>query len=333
MFSKLKQKTQEEKSVASATAKKARELQITEENDPQTPETTESRDPPRDSHVTTDSGEEPLAPSEQTSSKPEQLGPTLASSDLASEKEPTTPHSDGSIATATDGNNTTPARLHQTPITTADTGQTPSDNSTTPFPTPSHLTFPSQHMEPTDPQTPPSSATPSSGMWGRWRKRVVDTATSFQSSPATTPGPTPSEESRKASSPALEPATPTSAPPEDIGDLHSQLESTPHSELVGLMLKQRQTTLRYKTRFHELMEAYKTLESEFQKSQVAAAETEKKLSRKLREMSEVQELNQLAKAQMEDTFRLTLEEKDEKINVVQTQVLLYCNIWAKKICR
>jgi isopropylmalate/homocitrate/citramalate synthase len=130
-------------------------------------------------------------------------------------------------------------------------------------------------------------------MWGRWRKRVVDTATSFQSSPATTPGPTPSEESRKASSPALEPATPTSAPPEDIGDLHSQLESTPHSELVGLMLKQRQTTLRYKTRFHELMEAYKTLESEFQKSQVAAAETEKKLSRKLREMSEVQELNQL----------------------------------------
>jgi hypothetical protein len=158
-------------------------------------------------------------------------------------------------------------------------------------------------------------------MWGRWRKRVVDTATSFQSSPATTPGPTPLE-SQKASSPALEPATPTSAPPEDIGDLNSQLESTPHAELVGLMLKQRQTTLRYKTRFHELMEAYKTLESECQKSQVAAVETEKKLSRKLREMSEVQELNQLAKVQMEETFSLTLEEKDEKINVVQTQVRL-----------
>jgi hypothetical protein len=88
------------------------------------------------------------------------------------------------------------------------------------------------------------------------------------------------------------------------------------------MLKQRQTTLRYKTRFHELMEAYKTLESECQKSQVAAVETEKKLSRKLREMSEVQELNQLAKVQMEETFSLTLEEKDEKINVVQTQVRL-----------
>ena len=43
----------------------------------------------------------------------------------------------------------------------------------------------------------------------------------------------------------------------------------------------------------QLMEAYKTLESECQKSQVAAVETEKKLSRKLREMSEVQELNQL----------------------------------------
>ena len=40
------------------------------------------------------------------------------------------------------------------------------------------------------------------------------------------------------------------------------------------------------------MEAYKTLESEYQKSQVAAAETEKKLTRKLREMGEVQELNQ-----------------------------------------
>ena len=56
----------------------------------------------------------------------------------------------------------------------------------------------------------------------------------------------------QASSPATEPATPTSAPPEEPSDLLSQLESTPHGELVGLMVKQRQTTLRYKTRFHEV---------------------------------------------------------------------------------
>ena len=42
----------------------------------------------------------------------------------------------------------------------------------------------------------------------------------------------------------------------------------------------------------QLMEAYKTLEVEYKSSQTEAAENEKKLTRKMREMSEVQELTQ-----------------------------------------
>lgn len=37
-------------------------------------------------------------------------------------------------------------------------------------------------------------------------------------------------------------------------------------------------------------------------------------------MREVQALDHQAKAHMEETFRLTLEEKDEKISVMQMQV-------------
>ena len=37
-------------------------------------------------------------------------------------------------------------------------------------------------------------------------------------------------------------------------------------------------------------------------------------------MREVQALDHQAKAHMEEAFRLTLEEKDEKINVMQMQV-------------
>ena len=68
------------------------------------------------------------------------------------------------------------------------------------------------------------------------------------------------------------------------------------------------------------MEAHRSLQKEHDSLKTSFTETEKKFQRKLSEMKEIQQLDQQAKAHMEESFRLSLEEKDEKINVMQMQV-------------
>lgn len=58
-----------------------------------------------------------------------------------------------------------------------------------------------------------------------------------------------------------------------------------------------------------------------------AADAEKQAKRKLEEMKEIQALDQGAKAHMEEAFRLGLEEKDEKISVMATQVQ---GVWSSR---
>ena len=75
------------------------------------------------------------------------------------------------------------------------------------------------------------------------------------------------------------------------------------------------------------MEAHRNLQKEHDSLKTSFTEAEKKFQRKLSEMKEIQQLDQQAKAHMEDSFRLSLEEKDEKINVMQMQVnlILICH--------
>ena len=68
------------------------------------------------------------------------------------------------------------------------------------------------------------------------------------------------------------------------------------------------------------MEAHRNLQKEHDSLKTTFADSEKKFQRKLSEMKEIQQLDQQAKVHMEDSFRLSLEEKDEKINVMQMQV-------------
>ena len=68
------------------------------------------------------------------------------------------------------------------------------------------------------------------------------------------------------------------------------------------------------------MKAYQSLQKEQDSLRLSAAGTEKKLQRKLSELEEVRALDLQAKTHMEESFRLMSEEKDEKINVMQTQV-------------
>ena len=68
------------------------------------------------------------------------------------------------------------------------------------------------------------------------------------------------------------------------------------------------------------MEAYKNLEKEFSTLQTSSADVERKAKQRISETKEAHELDRQAKAHMEDAFRLALEEKDEKISVMQMQV-------------
>ena len=70
----------------------------------------------------------------------------------------------------------------------------------------------------------------------------------------------------------------------------------------------------------QLLEVYKNLQHEHNTLKTFSEENEKKCQQKVSEMREVQALDHQAKAHMEEAFRLTLEEKDEKISVMQMQV-------------
>ena len=72
------------------------------------------------------------------------------------------------------------------------------------------------------------------------------------------------------------------------------------------------------------MEAHRNLQKEHDSLKTTFADSEKKFQRKLSEMKEIQQLDQQAKMHMEESFRLSLEEKDEKINVMQMQVGCVC---------
>ena len=72
------------------------------------------------------------------------------------------------------------------------------------------------------------------------------------------------------------------------------------------------------------MEAHRNLQKEHDSLKTTFTDSEKKFQRKLSEMKEIQQLDQQAKMHMEESFRLSLEEKDEKINVMQMQVGCVC---------
>lgn len=69
------------------------------------------------------------------------------------------------------------------------------------------------------------------------------------------------------------------------------------------------------------MKVHQGLQKEQESMKLSMAGAEKKFQRKLSELQEVRELDLQAKTHMEDSFRVMAEEKEEKINVLQMQVI------------
>ena len=132
-----------------------------------------------------------------------------------------------------------------------------------------------------------------------------------------TPGPENNVTSLVTSTPQSTLGSPSTSTPSS-----GELESFSHEDLVTMVKKQRQVALRYKSRFTDVMEECKKLQTENDKLQITLLETQDKAAKRVAELKETQEgLNQ-SKAHMEELFRQQLEEKEEKIKVQDTQIKL-----------
>ena len=132
-----------------------------------------------------------------------------------------------------------------------------------------------------------------------------------------TPGPENNVTSLVTSTPQSTLGSPNTSTPSS-----GELESFSHEDLVTMVKKQRQVALRYKSRFTDVMEECKKLQTENDKLQITLLETQDKAAKRVAELKETQEgLNQ-SKAHMEELFRQQLEEKEEKIKVQDTQIKL-----------
>jgi hypothetical protein len=82
----------------------------------------------------------------------------------------------------------------------------------------------------------------------------------------------------------------------------------------------------------QLMTAYKELEHDKEKLKNTLTVTQDKSLRRISELKEQVELDQLAKQDLEQNYRLMLEEKDELVRVLQTQVRALDHCSTRGVC-
>ncbi|PIK33512.1 putative golgin subfamily A member 4-like [Apostichopus japonicus] len=115
-------------------------------------------------------------------------------------------------------------------------------------------------------------------------------------------------------------------PPSDteseVEETTKTLDAMNKNELLKTYKKQERTFNKLKTKFTELTLAYREVDKENQKVKAIMSQSQDKALRRVSELKEAAELDRQAKKHMEETFSLQLEEKDEMISVLQTQVKL-----------
>uniref|UniRef100_A0A1I8IUS5 Endo/exonuclease/phosphatase domain-containing protein n=1 Tax=Macrostomum lignano TaxID=282301 RepID=A0A1I8IUS5_9PLAT len=116
--------------------------------------------------------------------------------------------------------------------------------------------------------------------------------------------------------PSLPPA------PSGIGASVAGVEVMTKQELFQKFLHVQSLAKRYKSKFYELMEAHRSLDTEKEKLKKALTTNQDKSLRRISELKEQIELDQLAKRDLEQNYSLMLEEKDELNKVLKIQVSL-----------
>ncbi|XP_064455717.1 golgin subfamily A member 4-like isoform X2 [Ornithodoros turicata] len=100
------------------------------------------------------------------------------------------------------------------------------------------------------------------------------------------------------------------------------LESVSKEQLFAAFQKTRARVQKYKTKYTEVVKAYKELDGEKDKIKRILTDSQDKALRRIEELREQSHLEQKAKAHLEDNLRCLLEEKEEMIKVLHTKVSL-----------
>uniref|UniRef100_A0AAV2M4M6 Uncharacterized protein n=1 Tax=Knipowitschia caucasica TaxID=637954 RepID=A0AAV2M4M6_KNICA len=119
---------------------------------------------------------------------------------------------------------------------------------------------------------------------------------------------------------------PSYDPPSDI---ESEAEEPPGSaeslskdQLLHRLLQVESSLGKYRGKYSELVTAYRTVQRDKEKTQAILSQSQDKALCRIGELREELQMDQQAKKHLQDEFDAALEEKDQMITVLQTQVSL-----------
>ncbi|XP_037534254.1 golgin subfamily A member 4 [Nematolebias whitei] len=112
-------------------------------------------------------------------------------------------------------------------------------------------------------------------------------------------------------------------------DIESEAEEPPGSaeslskeQLLHRLLQVERSLGKYRGRYSELVTVYRTAQREKEKTQAILSQSQDKALRRIGELREELQMDQQAKKHLQEEFDAALEEKDQMITVLQTQVAL-----------
>ncbi|XP_060036583.1 golgin subfamily A member 4 isoform X3 [Erinaceus europaeus] len=115
-------------------------------------------------------------------------------------------------------------------------------------------------------------------------------------------------------------------PPSDVEseaeDSLGNLDSLNKEHLIQCLRRMERRSNGYKVKYSELVTAYQVLQREKKKLQGILSQSQDKALRRIAELREELQMDQQAKKHLQEEFDASLEEKDQYISVLQTQVSL-----------
>ena len=124
----------------------------------------------------------------------------------------------------------------------------------------------------------------------------------------------------------LDSSAATFDPPSDMEseteDSLGNLDSLSKEQLIQWLRRMERRLNGYKGKCSELVTAYQTLQREKKKLQGILSQSQDKALRRIGELREELQMDQQAKKHLQEEFDASLEEKDQYISVLQTQVSL-----------
>ncbi|BFY98234.1 hypothetical protein BsWGS_01275 [Bradybaena similaris] len=108
----------------------------------------------------------------------------------------------------------------------------------------------------------------------------------------------------------------------ELDESSVNLSAVSKEDLYAFVKRFERRAFKYKSKFMELAAAYKDMMQEREKLKLTMAQCQDRAFRRMSELREQIQLDQLAKRDLEDNYRLLLDEKDEYMKVLQMQIKL-----------